>query len=84
MPRKTWQVNYRFISKDSCVTILGEVRGELPETVCAFTLGGRSGSPEARNPEQNHRTDRCYDEGTDHAAAEQDCSQQEPRRDRHD
>jgi hypothetical protein len=31
MPKRTWQVNYRCISKESCGTVLREVRGELPE-----------------------------------------------------
>ena len=31
MPKKTWQVNYKRISKESCVSIPREVRGELPE-----------------------------------------------------
>ena len=72
--KKNMSGQLRCISKNSCVTILGEVRGELLETVCAFTLGGRSGFQKARNLEQNHRTDRCYDDGTDNAAAEQEGS----------
>src|ERR1019366_265777 len=31
MPKRTWQLNYKSISKESCVSILGEVRGELPD-----------------------------------------------------
>jgi hypothetical protein len=31
MPKRTWQVNYGCISKESCVSILREVRGESPE-----------------------------------------------------
>jgi len=31
MPKRIWQLNYKRISKESCVSILREVRGELPE-----------------------------------------------------
>src|ERR1022692_224693 len=30
-PRRTWQLNYKRRSNESCVSILGEVRGELRE-----------------------------------------------------
>jgi hypothetical protein len=31
MRKRTWQLNYKCISKESCVSIPREVRGELPE-----------------------------------------------------
>src|ERR1700730_16577072 len=31
MPKRTWQLNYKRISKNSCVSILRKARGELPE-----------------------------------------------------
>ena len=38
MPRRTWQVNYSYVSKESYVSTLRRVYAELPETDPAFTL----------------------------------------------
>ena len=38
MPKKTWQLNYKRILKESCVSILREVRVELPEPITLIVL----------------------------------------------
>jgi hypothetical protein len=40
MRKTTWQLNYKPRSKKSCVTILQEVRSELPERL-STGFGGR-------------------------------------------
>src|ERR1017187_5459760 len=39
MPKRTWQLNYKCISKESCVSILRGARGKLPEPGLATFLG---------------------------------------------
>ena len=42
MPKRTWQVNYKCISKESCVSILRAVHGELPDSFSRLHSGCRA------------------------------------------
>jgi hypothetical protein len=50
MPKRAWLLNYKRILKESCVSILREVRGELPEPIMLIVSEMNRGTTFFGNP----------------------------------
>ena len=65
MPKRTWQLNYLCVSKESSVSILRTVRGELPHRfLLAFTLASEPGQRRTVNKSNESKNIRTLADAT--------------------